>query len=76
MKGEHVMTKCSLAERKTSCANPFSGMWGQLSLCPALKETAGYVQLPLWRSVPLSFLFAAVNNWTLASLYKQVAGLF
>lgn len=28
MRREHVMTKCSLAERQTSCANPFSGVCG------------------------------------------------
>lgn len=53
MRREHVMTKCSLAEKQTSCANPFSGVWGQIGLhCSAFKEIVGYVQLPLWCSVP------------------------
>lgn len=39
MRGEHVMTKCSLAERPTSCANPFSGVCGATqSALPCFKR--------------------------------------
>lgn len=52
MRREHVLTKCSLAEMQASCANPFSGVWGQLGLlCPALKES--YFQLPPWFCAPV-----------------------
>lgn len=79
MTGEHVMTKCSLERKADSCANPFSGVCvcvcgggAAPSALPCFKRNC---LLRPAATVPLSYPFTAVSNYTPASLYKQVAQL-